>query len=66
MQNRTQQRIVDLDMPIIVDEAQLAKLVHEIADAGSRGSDHLSQCFLTNVQTDRPGASALEGLRRSP
>jgi hypothetical protein len=41
MQNGTQQRIVDLDMSIIADEAQLAKLIHEIADAGSGSANHL-------------------------
>ena len=59
MQNRAQQRIVDLDVPIIADEAQPAKLVHEIANAGSRGPDHLCQCFLTNVRADRLRAAFL-------
>ena len=64
MQNRTQQRIVYLDMPVIADEAQLAKLVHEIADAGSCGPDHLSQCFLTNVRGDRLRAAFLAEVRK--
>jgi hypothetical protein len=29
MQDRTQQRIVNLDVPVLVDETQLAELVHE-------------------------------------
>ena len=50
MQNGTQKRIVDLDMSVVADEAQLAKLVHEVADAGSRGADHLGQRLLTDVR----------------
>src|ERR1700737_3723677 len=49
MQNRAQQRSVDLDMPVVADEAQFAKLVHEMADSGSSGADHLPQRFLTDV-----------------
>jgi hypothetical protein len=30
-----QQRIVNLDVPVVIDQAKLAKLVHETADAGS-------------------------------
>src|ERR1700730_8086197 len=59
MQNRTQQRIVYLDMPVVADEAQLAKLVHEMADSGSGGADHLCQRFLTDVGTDRLRAAFL-------
>ena len=28
-------------MPVVADEPKLAKLVHEMADAGSGGADHL-------------------------
>lgn len=63
MQNRTQQRIVDLNVPIIADEAQPAKLVHEIADPGSGGPDHLSQCFLTDARADRLRAAFLAEVR---
>jgi hypothetical protein len=63
MQDRTQQRIVDLNVPIIADEAQPAKLVHEIADPGSRGPDHFSQCFLTDVHADRLRAAFLAEIR---
>jgi hypothetical protein len=34
MQDRAQQRIVDLDVSVVIDETKLAKLVHEMADAG--------------------------------
>jgi hypothetical protein len=52
-QNRTQQRVVNLDVSIVADQSELAKLIHEMTDAGSGGADHLRQRFLTNVRTDR-------------
>ena len=42
---------------------KLAKLVHEMADAGSGGADHVRQCFLTNVRTDRLRAAFLPEIR---
>ena len=63
MQNRTQQRIVNLDVSVVVDEAKLAKLVHEKADPGSGGADHLRQCFLTDAWTDRLRAAFLPEIR---
>ena len=39
-------------MTIVGDEPQLAKLVHEMADSGSGGADHLRQRFLTDVRID--------------
>src|ERR1700681_3993471 len=53
MQDRTQQRMVDLDVSVVIDETKLAKLVHEKADTGSGGADHLRQCFLIDARTDR-------------
>ena len=63
MQNRTQQRVVNLDMAVVIDETKFAKLVHEMAHAGSGGADHLRQCFLTNVRTDRLRAAFLPEIR---
>ena len=45
------------------DEAKLAKLVHEMADAGSGSADHLRQCFLTNIRTDQLRAACLPEIR---
>jgi hypothetical protein len=61
MQDRTQQRVVNLDVSVAsvaADESKLAEFVHEMTDAGSGGADHLRQCFLTNVPTDRLRAKA--------
>jgi hypothetical protein len=44
MQNDVQQRAVDFQVTVVVDQAQLSKLVHEKAHARSRRTDHLRQC----------------------
>ena len=54
MQHGVQQRTVDLDMPVVADEAELAKFVHKEADAGSGSPDHLSQRFLRDVRVATP------------
>jgi hypothetical protein len=43
---------MNLDLSVVADEAELAEFVHEMADTGSGGADHLRQCFLTDVATD--------------
>ncbi len=50
-------------MPVVADEAQLAKLVHEMADSGSSGADHLRQRFLTDMRIDRLRAAFLAEIR---
>jgi hypothetical protein len=59
MQDRAQQRTMHLDVSIVVDESKFAKLVHEMADPGSGGADHLRQRFLTDAWTDRLRAAFL-------
>ena len=44
---------MNLDLSVVADQSKLAEFVHESADAGSGGADHLRQCFLTEVGTDR-------------
>ena len=63
MQNRAQQRIMDLDVSVVIDETKLAKLVHEITHTGSGGADHLRQGFLANVRTDRLRTALLPEVR---
>ena len=48
---------MNLDVSVVIDEAKLAKLVHEMADAGSGSADHLCQCFLTNIREGRQPAA---------
>src|SRR5258705_13550245 len=63
MQNRVQQRTVDFDMPVVADQAKLAELVHEMADARSGGANHLGQCFLTDIRSDRLRTAFLAEMR---
>jgi hypothetical protein len=50
---------MNFDVSVVADEAQLAKLVHEVTDAGACGADHLGQRFLTDVRTDQLRAAFL-------
>ena len=57
MQNYVEQRTVDLESALyasgIMDKTQLPEPVHEKANPRTRGSDHLSQRFLTDLGDDR-------------
>src|SRR3989442_3194943 len=47
-----EQRAVDLQPAVILDEAQLPELVHEEADARAGRADHLRQRFLADLRHD--------------
>src|SRR5450631_692604 len=64
MQDSVQQRTVDLDVPVITDEAKLAELVHEMADARSGGANHLRQCLLADIRSDRLWRTFLAKMRQ--
>src|ERR1700722_8239008 len=53
VQHCMQQRIVDFDFSVIADEAEFAELVHEEADAGTGGPDHLRKGCLADIRDDR-------------
>jgi len=59
-----QKRMMDLDLAIIADETELAEFVHEEADAGTGGADHLRQYFLADLNLDRPRAAFLAEVRQ--
>ena len=40
---------MNLDAPVIFDKTELAKSIHEEADAGARGADHLRQRLLRDL-----------------
>ena len=48
-QNYTQQRAMDFEMSVVINETQFAELVHEVAHARPGRADHLSECFLTDL-----------------
>jgi hypothetical protein len=56
VQNHAQQRAVDLEPVLVVDESESLELVHEEVHAGSCGSDDFRQRFL------RYGRQHTEGL----
>jgi hypothetical protein len=62
-QNRVHQRTVNLDMPVVADQAELAKLVHEMTDAGAGRTDHFGQRFLTDVRADWLRSAFLPEIR---
>jgi hypothetical protein len=52
IQDRIQERTMNLDLAIIGDKAELAKLVHEKADTGAGRPDHLCQRLLADLRRD--------------
>ena len=59
VQNDAQQRAVDFQGSVVIDEAQLPKLVHKMADTGPRGADHLRKRLLAHLCNDRLGPALL-------
>ena len=53
MQDGIQQRIVDVNLAVVADEAQFPKLVHEKADPGAGCPDHLRERLLADLDVDR-------------
>jgi len=45
-QDNTQQRFVDVDLTVVLDEPQIPELIHEIIDSGPRCANHFSQHLL--------------------
>ncbi len=43
---------MNLDLSVVGDETEFAKLVHEKADTGAGRPDHLGERFLTNLRRD--------------
>ena len=41
---------MDFKAAVVLNEAQLAELVHEETDSGPGGADHLGQGFLTDLR----------------
>jgi hypothetical protein len=62
-QDHIEQRLVYLDAAVVIDKAELAKAIHEEADAGPRSADHLCQGFLRNGRDESFPFSRLAKLR---
>jgi hypothetical protein len=50
---------VDFQVTVVVDQAQLSKLVHEKVHPRSRRADHLRQCLLADLRYDWLGPTFL-------
>ena len=57
MQDDIEQRAVNVHAAVVLDEAQLAKFVHEEADTRPRGAHHFCQRFLADVGNHRLGVT---------
>src|SRR4029453_19687267 len=49
VEDDAQQGFVDLDAPVVLDEAELPELVHEVVHARARGPHHLGKDLLRNL-----------------
>jgi hypothetical protein len=59
VQNDAQQRAVDFQGAVVINEAQLSKFVHEMAHTGPRSADHLREHLLADLRNDRLGSAFL-------
>jgi len=53
MQNDIEQRLVNLDPPVVGDKPHFAEAIHEEADSGARSANHLCQSFLCDLRDQR-------------
>src|ERR1035441_2993352 len=49
-QNHVEQRLVDPNPAFVLDVPELSKTIHEEADAGPSGTDHLRKCLLRHLR----------------
>src|SRR5271157_1171510 len=64
VQDDIQQRAVNVQSAVIVDEAQLAEPVHEEVDSGARGANDLGQHLLADFGNHRLGFALLPEVRQ--
>ena len=55
---------MNLDAPVVLNKAELAKAVHEETDAGPSGADHLRQGFLRDLRNQSFWFTRLTKLRQ--
>ena len=49
VKDNTPEGIVDVDLAVVLDEAQFPEFVHEKINPGPRGADHLRQHLLRSL-----------------
>ena len=52
MKDHIQEGTVYVDATVVVQEAQLPELVHEVTHPGAGGANHFGQHFLTDLRND--------------
>src|SRR5689334_17731306 len=52
VKNDPQERVIDLQPAVILDKAQLPKLIHEETYPATGGANHLRQCSLRDLSND--------------
>jgi hypothetical protein len=62
VQNDAQQRAVDFDAAVVINDEQFPKLVHEMAHTGPRSADRLRERLLADLRNDRLGSAFLPKL----
>ena len=63
MKDHVQQGIVDFQGAVVLDEPELAELVHKKAHARPRRSNHFGERLLANLRYDRLGPPLLAEVR---
>ena len=64
MQDNAQEAAVDGEPAVVVDEAKLFELVHEMTDARPGGADHLRQTLLIDSGDDWFGTAFFAKTRK--
>jgi len=64
VQNDVEQRSMNPDATVVFNKAELAKAIHEEANAGPSGTDHFRQCFLRDLRNQRFRFPRLAKLRQ--
>ncbi|MCU1294325.1 MAG: hypothetical protein JWP08_3175 [Bryobacterales bacterium] len=63
MQDRVQHRAMYLYRPVVADECQFAKFVHEEAHTRASSPGHFRERFLTDIYADRLRTSVFSKMR---
>ena len=59
MEDDIEEGTVHVQPVVVMNEAQLAEPIHEEADAGARGADHLGERFLADLRAEAAPDNAL-------
>jgi hypothetical protein len=66
VQNDIEQRGVDFDLAVVVNQAQFSKFVHKKAYAGARRTDHLRERLLADLGDDWLGSTVVRTENLNP